>query len=55
MMKRHPLNEKFHWRNHDGPRRLVSDEQARAYDELGYFILEDAFDAERAAAVPPSV
>ena len=51
MMKRHPLNDTFHWRNHDGPRRLVSDEQARAYDELGYFILEDAFDAERAAAV----
>ncbi len=36
---------------HPGPHRRITAEQARAYDEDGAFILEDAFDAETIASV----
>jgi ectoine hydroxylase-related dioxygenase (phytanoyl-CoA dioxygenase family) len=38
----HDLNREFHWTPTTGPFRVVSDEQARAYDEVGFFVLEDA-------------
>src|SRR3974390_92182 len=41
----HALNTGFHWHDHTGPFRVVSTEQARQYDELGYFVLEDALAA----------
>ena len=34
-----------------GPFRVVTEEQARAFDEQGFFVLEDAFDAETVDAV----
>lgn len=40
----HRWNRGFTWVDHDGPFRRVTAAQARAYDELGYFVLEDALD-----------
>jgi ectoine hydroxylase-related dioxygenase (phytanoyl-CoA dioxygenase family) len=47
----HPLNDGFTWADHAGPFRVVTDEQARAYDEQGFFVFEDAFDADAVTAV----
>jgi phytanoyl-CoA hydroxylase len=44
--ERHPWNTAFEWQRHQGPFRVVSEEQARAYDERGFFVLEDAVDPE---------
>jgi phytanoyl-CoA hydroxylase len=38
----HALNTGFGWRDHTGPFRVVTPEQVRQYDELGYFVLEGA-------------
>jgi len=43
--KLHPLNRGFDWRPPRGPYRRISAAQARAYDEEGFFLFEDAFDA----------
>ncbi len=40
--RRHALNSGFEWHDHTGPFRVVSPEQARQYDELGYFVLQGA-------------
>ena len=37
----HPLNTGFTWVDHRGPFRAVTREQARQYDEGGFFVLED--------------
>jgi phytanoyl-CoA hydroxylase len=41
----HPWNTGFVWPDHTGPHTAVSADQARQFDELGYFVVEDAFDA----------
>ncbi len=55
--KLHALNETFEWQPATGPYRRITEQQARDYDEKGFFILEDAFDpktiAEVAAALDP--
>jgi ectoine hydroxylase-related dioxygenase (phytanoyl-CoA dioxygenase family) len=43
---RHEQNHHFHWRSRPGPYELLSEDQARAYDTLGYLVVEDAFDAD---------
>ncbi len=40
----HPWNHGFVWEDHRGPFRLVTDEQAAAFDEAGFFVLGRAFD-----------
>lgn len=40
----HPWNDGFTWTDHPGPFTTVSAEQARQFDELGFFVVEDAFD-----------
>ncbi len=45
-MNKHRSNTDFEWRNHSGPYRIISEDQARQYDEQGFFIFEDAFDVE---------
>ncbi len=40
----HPWNRGFDWPRHPGPYRLLTDEQARHYDERGFVLLEDAVD-----------
>ena len=47
----HPLNSGFEWLDHPGPPVHVRPEQLRAYDERGFFLLEDAFDADEMARV----
>jgi ectoine hydroxylase-related dioxygenase (phytanoyl-CoA dioxygenase family) len=42
----HPRNVGFEWENHVGPYRRLRPEQARAYDERGFIVLEDVFDAD---------
>ncbi len=54
-LDRHPWNTSFTWPEHPGPYRVVSREQARAYDEHGFFVLEDAVDAETIAAVQAAI
>jgi ectoine hydroxylase-related dioxygenase (phytanoyl-CoA dioxygenase family) len=38
------LNTSFTWRDHTGPFRVVSDEQAHQYDERGFFVLEEVLE-----------
>ena len=47
----HHLNDGFTWTDHQGPFRVLSDEQAAAYDERGFFVLEDALDPTTVAEV----
>jgi phytanoyl-CoA hydroxylase len=41
----HERNTSFTWREHAGPFRAITAEQAGQYDENGYFVLEDALGA----------
>jgi ectoine hydroxylase-related dioxygenase (phytanoyl-CoA dioxygenase family) len=52
---RHPLNRDFTWQNHAGLFRLITDEQARAYDDDGYFVLENAIDPDTLAEVVEAI
>ncbi len=47
----HELNTSFTWRDHAGPFRIVTDEQARQYDERGFFVLKDALAPEEVDAL----
>jgi phytanoyl-CoA hydroxylase len=38
----HALNTSFTWSTHSGPFSLITEAQARQYDEDGFFVLEDA-------------
>src|SRR5262249_56018080 len=38
------LNPEFAWEARQGPFRRITPAQAAAYDEAGFFVLEDAFD-----------
>jgi ectoine hydroxylase-related dioxygenase (phytanoyl-CoA dioxygenase family) len=48
---RHPLSSDFTWVPPRPPFRFVSDERAASYGERGFFVVEDAFDAETVANV----
>ena len=45
----HAWNRDFRWQPAKGPFRLISAAQARSWDERGFFVLEDAFDAATVA------
>ena len=47
----HDLNTGFRWADHDGPFRAVTAEQARRYDEEGFFVLEGALGADEVAGL----
>ncbi len=47
----HPLNRDFTWVPSRRDRRLVTDDQARQWDDDGYFLLEGAIDVDRLSAV----
>jgi phytanoyl-CoA hydroxylase len=55
IITRHELNDRFAWRDRTGPSRLVSEDQARCYDQLGYFVLEDAFDPAQLQAITEAI
>jgi hypothetical protein len=40
----HPWNGGFEWADHSAPFATITAEQARAFDEQGFFVIEDAFD-----------
>src|SRR5688500_8441841 len=42
--ERHRWNASFEWASARGALQRLTSEQARAYDEEGFFIFEDAFD-----------
>ena len=44
-LRAHPLNRSFEWVDRTGPFRRLSEEQVKAYDELGFVILEDVIEA----------
>ena len=54
-MERHHLNRDFEWKPHRGPFRVVSEAQARQYDEQGFFVFEDAFDAQTIRALTEAI
>lgn len=54
-LDRHPLNQAFAWQVPHGPLRRLAPEQARAYDEQGYFVLENAFGADALRAVTAAI
>jgi len=39
--QRHPLNAEFEWTEHRGPFRLLTERQAKQFDDQGYIILRD--------------
>jgi ectoine hydroxylase-related dioxygenase (phytanoyl-CoA dioxygenase family) len=43
VIERHPRNRKFAWRPTQGPYTILTSQQARQYDEHGYFVLQNAF------------
>ena len=47
----HDLNTGFSWADHPGPFRAVTPEQARQYDEQGFFVLEGALGADEVAGL----
>ncbi|MGZ4681973.1 MAG: phytanoyl-CoA dioxygenase family protein [Acidimicrobiales bacterium] len=48
---RHDLNDHFDWVSTGPPFRRLTEVQAASYDELGYVVVEDAFDADNLAEV----
>jgi ectoine hydroxylase-related dioxygenase (phytanoyl-CoA dioxygenase family) len=44
-VQRHPMNTGFEWTDHSGPFNAITKEQAASFDELGYFVFEDALDS----------
>jgi len=46
-----PRSQGFRWHDHPGPYRRLRPEQVRAYDELGFFVVEDAFEPETIAGL----
>ncbi len=50
-VERHPWNADFTWTDHSGPFRLVTEAQARQFDELGFVVLEDMFTYDELAPV----
>jgi phytanoyl-CoA hydroxylase len=53
--QRHPLNQSFTWRPTGRPLRRVTPAQAAAYDEDGFFVLPDAFDAAALADITAEI
>ncbi|MBM3674828.1 MAG: phytanoyl-CoA dioxygenase family protein [Actinobacteria bacterium] len=51
----HPWNTGFTWSEHSGPFRRVTEAQAAAFDRDGFFVLEDAVDAETLAALDAEI
>lgn len=47
----HPDNSAFSWSPPPGPYRVITDEQARAYDDVGAFLFEGALDQTTIDAV----
>ena len=51
----HPRNVRFEWRPLKGPFRILKSEQARQFDDEGWFVLEGAFSAAEMDAVAAAI
>jgi phytanoyl-CoA hydroxylase len=49
--ERHAWNKQFEWTDHTPPYRIVTPDQARQFDELGFFALVGALDAVEIGAL----
>jgi ectoine hydroxylase-related dioxygenase (phytanoyl-CoA dioxygenase family) len=54
-LQMHELNQGFSWKPIAGPFRALSEEQARSYNENGYFVLRGALDAKTCAEVAAEI
>ncbi len=54
-MRRHDRNTHFDWKPTTAPYRRLTAEQARQYDEQGYFLLEGVFTADELAQVRAAI
>jgi hypothetical protein len=50
-----PRNCEFLWTSPVGPRAVLDDEQARQWNESGYFVLRDAFTADEVASLTAEI
>ena len=51
----HPRNRGFEWTPAEGPFRRITPEQARSFNERGFFLLEDALDRDTVARVTAAI
>ena len=51
----HPWNQGFTWHNHEGPFTTLDPEQVAEFDELGYTVVPDAFDAATLARIDAEI
>ncbi len=51
----HGLNRDFVWRDHHGPFRTVTRQQARQYDQQGFFVLEGALRPDEVEALTEAI
>jgi ectoine hydroxylase-related dioxygenase (phytanoyl-CoA dioxygenase family) len=51
----HPRNQGFSWRASPPPYEILTEDQARSYDENGYFLFQDAFTAAEIDAVAAAI
>jgi Phytanoyl-CoA dioxygenase (PhyH) len=51
----HPWSEGFSWVAPAGPFTTITDEQARRFDDDGFFVIEDAFDDATLAALDEAI
>jgi phytanoyl-CoA hydroxylase len=51
----HELNRDFVWRDHHGPFRIVTRQQARQYDQQGFFVLEGALRSDEVEALTEAI
>jgi phytanoyl-CoA hydroxylase len=50
-MQAHPWNERFEWRDHEGPFRSLTPDQVAQFDEHGFVVVPDLIDADTVAEV----
>src|SRR5205807_1108552 len=55
LMAVHPWNKEFAWRTPPPPYRRINTDQARQWDDDGYFLLEDAIDRDSLAEVETAI
>lgn len=55
MLGLHPRNRGFEWRSSQAPYHILTEAQARQYDEKGYFLFEGAFSRDEVDAVAAAI
>ncbi len=54
-MKLHPLNKEFNWVDCLGPYRIITESQAREWNERGFLLLPGVFDPDTIAQVASAI